>query len=46
MNQTISAATRQAAPLFTSPLQPGAAVPLGRWLGLGLLFIFGLGIGA
>ena len=44
MNQTISAATRQAAPLFTSPLQHGAAVPLGRWLGLGLLFIFGLGI--
>ena len=44
MKQTISTATRQAALPSTPPLQPGAAVPPGRWLGLGLLCIFGLGI--
>ncbi|MBE3024769.1 DUF4386 family protein [Janthinobacterium sp. GW458P] len=44
MKQTICAATRQPPPLFASPLQAGRAVLQGRWLGLGLLCIFSLGI--
>lgn len=44
MTQNISAATQPASPLFAPAGQPGSAVPAGRWLGLGLLLTFGLGV--